>query len=206
MLEARSLTLLPTLVSGDKRPTSSHHSPLTTHQSRRYIIDSSNGRPVGFVTRQTSGRCTRLIPWIRAGARYEVHETEDESLLCSYLQSWLPGRGWRVLDADDQLIGWLKPAGSCHLSVVSRIDRRSSIFDLRPESRRPKIEGREWKMTKYQTGPTTDNQQLTTEVGSVAWNESGVVVRFLPILDSDPLSKMLLLVAVLVTFSSPGKF
>jgi hypothetical protein len=190
---------------------------------RRYFLDSSNGRAVGFVSQRPRGWPTRILSLIRPCPACEVHEMEDESLLCSYTLGWLPAYKWRVVDADEQLVGWLKPL---------KIDLRPSTFDLRGEIRgagdiNPKLEARSSKIvrrnwiltafhspnriltfeTSLQEGPTLagmfarlNAESTTTEIGSVARNQLGIVIRFLPVLDSDPLAKMLLLVAVLVSF------
>src|SRR4051812_32879190 len=72
-------------------------------QVRRVIRDHATGQPLGFAAWRTEFTWDWLNRWLPG--RLEVFETEDASHLCSLEAPWLWRRGWRVVDAEERLIG-----------------------------------------------------------------------------------------------------
>ena len=138
---------------------------------RRVILDHDTGTLVGFSQRRPRvgwrSRCTRRV--------VEVHEQQDDSLLCTVRRCWSLFPWYEVWDADDHLVGWhggpivLDPAGR----PVAVREEESEI-------------GTSWKAG-------VDSNTLAL----VAWQGDDVRLTFADEIAGEPFLKMLILAAAL---------
>jgi len=190
MLETHSLMLLPPekIRSPAPRPPG----------GRRYFVDPATGEPIGFVSDHEFSGPSRLLPRLLQSAAYEIHEMEGESLLCSYYLRRLPGCQWRVLDADNQLVGCLRPGGTGRQgngesvnSILTCVHAPHRLLSMQSVADAPGLIG---------MSTCHAREANWTKVGDVSRRGTGLLINFLPALDKDPFAKMLLIVGVVVSF------
>jgi len=80
------------------------------HVTRRAILDSATGAPVGFVCRPPRPGRPWFVRLIQPEPVVLVHETEDESLLFTIHRRWTLRTRLEVRDANGQFVGKL-----CHV-------------------------------------------------------------------------------------------
>src|SRR5262245_11113732 len=138
----------------------------------RLICDAA-GAPVGFA-RQVGVRAPRWLHWLGPRA-LEVYETPDGSLVFALRRGWGWPNGWRLVDADEGLVGTVRgrvllDGFGHHLAVIDSADPAAGGRFLA-------LHGRE--LGEYVTGP--DGCRLT----------------FAAAVEGNPFARMLLLGAVL---------
>jgi hypothetical protein len=136
------------------------------------IAEPSDGRVLGFAR-----RCTVHARWrFRWLARqvWQVFEAEDEPLLCTVRRLWGLSPKWEVCDADGHRIG------------LVRAGRVSNAF------------GQEWAAAE-RTAEGFRFRAGKREFARVRNSSEGLCVDFAPELHANPLAKMSLLAAVLVS-------
>jgi hypothetical protein len=135
----------------------------------RPVCAGRSGAVLGFVVRRAAEGWA-WWPWSRP-ERLEVFETEDESLLLTVARGW--GNTWKVLDADDRLVGQI---------------RGDYVYDGEAQClavREPAGEG---------FGRLVSGDEALAEW---APHENGVRLAFADRLEKEPFAKMVLLAAVL---------
>jgi hypothetical protein len=190
MLETRSLMLLPLEEVHSSVP------PLLG--GRRYFVDPATREHIGFVSDHETSWPARLLPRRLQSVCYEIHEMEDESLLCSYYLRRLPGNRWRVLDADDELVGRLRLAGACSQShygqsvclTLTCVHSPHRLLKMQSLAAAPGLIGMSMRHA---------SEANWMKVGDVCPSETGLLINFLPALDKDPFAKMLLIVGIIVS-------
>jgi hypothetical protein len=139
--------------------------------ARRPIVEPATGELLGFAGWQTSG-AVFLWSWLRAPV-LEVHEAEDEPLLCTLHRYWSLGTLWAVRDADGRAIasvrrGFILDPFGCCLAAPLRGTRGVSFHD--PERQ---------------------------EMATVIEEPEGTLLTFAEELRGEPFAKMALLAAAL---------
>ncbi len=138
---------------------------------RREILAGDTGEPIGYAQWRTP---TGRLPWLGRGV-FEVHEREDDPLLCSVRRCWSLLPWYEVCDAEDHRVGRI--LGSI---LRDRQEHRCAV-------RCPDGPGQ----VVYQTPA---GQRLAR----VDRDRSGDRLTFESIIDHEPFVKMLLLGAVLL--------
>jgi hypothetical protein len=166
--------------------------------SRRLILDAASDTPVGFVWVRPPGWGRWLSRQGQLGRIWEIHETEDEPLLCTLQRSWWSARRWVVADADGHEIGRLQRRGSLSATpsgafvavteVGVPVDHGIQIQDRL---------GQVWVLRPDQSSPL---QSLPPHLGTLRRCEKGWHLAFAGSWETDPFTKMLFLAAgVLLT-------
>ncbi len=139
-------------------------------RSRQAVVDASTGAAAGFARPRPAGLWQR---WF-VGAALEVHEHEDESLLCVIRPGRFPRRRL-VYDADGRWVGAVRGR---------RLeDRGGRVVALRGPD--PAARGDVFR--------DPDGRPLAT----LRWGREGAALAFMEAVAQDPFAKMLMLAAAL---------
>jgi hypothetical protein len=181
MLESRSLLILP------------------WKAQRRQILTAPERTPLGFVARPQTQARDYLAALFGRGHALEIHEAEDESLLATLRPFGIWKTRWRVLDADNRLLGLLQPPEPGHVARVRLLG--SSAFPARKHEAFVLMEGSESSGTpaRFASSDRERNSSFSAEdLGSLEARGNERFLCFSERLDSQPLLKLLLLAAVLI--------
>jgi hypothetical protein len=180
MLESRGLLILPWQVQ------------------RREILAAHERRPLGFAARQPKQAADFLGALFGRGHPFEIHETEDESLLATIRPLGIWKTRWNLLDADHRLIGLLQPPEPGSATAVLVLG--STAFPARKDEVFVLLEGSESSGTpaRFLSLDRHGNSSATEDLGSLEARGNEQCLCFSEKLDDQPLLKLLLLAAVLI--------